>query len=98
EHVLRGSRVVRLDELPAEEGVGGGDTAAGGLLAEGAADVCGELRPVSLRRQQAEVVVAAVPFVDQVLLVDALGLVWRGVRDVIADGGQGQRQRGQSLL
>src|SRR5690606_40790646 len=42
--------------------------------------------------------VAAVPFVDQVLLVDALGLVWRGVRDVIADGGQGQRQRGQSLL
>jgi hypothetical protein len=51
EHVLRGGRIGGLDELAAEEAVGGGDGSAGGLLRERPANVCRELRPVSLGRQ-----------------------------------------------
>lgn len=98
EHVLRGGGIGRLDQLAAEEGVGRCDTAAGDLFRERAADVRGELRPVRLGRQQPEVVTAVLPLVDQVLLVDALGITRLGVPDVIADRGQGEGECGQPLL
>lgn len=85
EHILRGCRIGCLDQLAAEESVSRCDTSAGGLLRERAADVRGELCPISLGRQQPEVVAADLALVDQVFLVDAFGLVRLCVPDVIAD-------------
>lgn len=98
EDVLRVGGVLRLDELAAEEAVGDRHVVPRRLPLVGAADVRGVVRPVGLGGQEAEPVVLVLPLVDQVFLVDPLGLVRPALGEVVPNGGECEGDRGQPLL